>query len=257
MIVRVVLGNTAAVVIGSFPLGESDRVVTLFARDWARSAGSRKRPGAFAHASAAPSSSARWASSCLFEAAAASWSSRPLRHHPALRAGARAIWSGWAGGVDGRVCSRDSPPNATGKSPCTPCWSGSPARWNGHAGRRRWRSPSACAAWNALGHRPRLDAYVRAGSPIPFPRPALGSAVSIARPAPGRCGRGPISARYDRRLRAARAVSWDEALALPLGRPRPSFTPSWRLRSRASSAIRRGRPSFSERSSGWLRSREA
>ena len=45
------LGRSAAVVIGSFPLGESDRVVTFFSRDVgrvrgvARAAASGTRPG--------------------------------------------------------------------------------------------------------------------------------------------------------------------------------------------------------------------
>jgi len=36
------LGRSAAVVIGSFPLGESDRVVTFFSRDFGRLRGVAK-----------------------------------------------------------------------------------------------------------------------------------------------------------------------------------------------------------------------
>jgi len=71
----------------------------------------------------------------------------------------------------------------------------------------------------ALGHRPRLDACIACGRAYPFPRPALGDGGVLCEACARRGGEtlaiSPAAVGAFERLRA---VSWDEALALSLGR---------------------------------------
>jgi DNA repair protein RecO (recombination protein O) len=72
---------------------------------------------------------------------------------------------------------------------------------------------------DVLGHRPRLDRCVECGRAYPFARPALDEGGVVCEPcaahAPGATAISPAAVAALGRLRAAR---WEEALAQPLGR---------------------------------------
>jgi len=69
----------------------------------------------------------------------------------------------------------------------------------------------------ALGHRPRLDACVECGRTYPFPRPCFGEGGLVCEP----CARQardalPISPAAIGAFERLRSLAWEEALALPL-----------------------------------------
>ena len=71
----------------------------------------------------------------------------------------------------------------------------------------------------ALGHRPRLDACVECGRAYPFPRPSLADGGLVCEA----CARVsmetlPITPATIQGAERIRSLSWEEALALPLGR---------------------------------------
>ena len=72
---------------------------------------------------------------------------------------------------------------------------------------------------DAVGHRPRLDGCVECSRHLPFPRARLGDGGLVCDAcANGLPGLVPISPAAISALERLRAASWDEALAVPLGR---------------------------------------
>ena len=212
------LGKSPAVVIGTFALGESDRVVTFFSREYGKVRG-------VARAARRPRS--RFAGALelftLGELVFFDTGRSDLVRvdhfdvlHPLARLRddlGRLGHASWVIECVGRLTAERDP----------------------HAGlyalmtrslRAMERAPAGRVAvcfvarcLDALGHRPRLDRCVECGRRAPFPRARLdeGGLVCDA------CARGvpgliPISPAATAALELMRAAAWDEALGAPLGR---------------------------------------
>ena len=212
------LGKSAAVVIGSFPLGESDRVVTFFSRDFGKVRGVAK-------ASRRPRSRFTGAlelftlGQLVFFDTGRSELVR-IDHfdvvHPLARLREdldRLGHASWAIECVGRLTAERDP----------------------HVGLfallvRTLRSMERIApgrvavcfvirCLEALGHRPRLDACVECGRRAPFPRARLGEGGLVCEAcAPGLPGLVAISPAAVATMERLRAAAWDEALGAPLGR---------------------------------------
>jgi len=212
------LGKTAAVVIGSFPLGESDRLVTFYSRDFGKirgvaKAARRMRPrfgsalelctlGELVFFDNGRSELVRIdhfditrpfdrVREDLERLAQAAWMIECVARLTAERDRHVALFSLLVRGLRALEGSRP------------------PARVAIAFGVR-------CV--EALGHRPRLDACVECGRAYPFPRPALGdgglTCEACARPGAALAISPATIGAFER----LRSVSWDEAFALPLAR---------------------------------------
>src|SRR5881398_985551 len=213
------LGKSAAVVIGSFPLGESDRVVTFYSRDFGKIRGvakaSRRLRSRFAGALelftlgelvffdtdrselvridhfdiVRPFGRVR---GDLERLGQASWIVEWVARLTAERDRHVALYALLVRSL--RALEGPVPPSRVAL-----CF--------------------GVRAVETLGHRPRLDACVECGRAYPFPRPALGDGglmcQACARPGGDAMAISPATIGAFERLRS---VSWDEAFALPLGR---------------------------------------
>ena len=212
------LGKSAAVVIGSFPLGESDRVVTFFSRDFGKIRGVAK---------AARRPRSRFAGALeLFTVGELVFFDTGrsdlvrVDHfdvvHPLARLRDdldRLGHASWIVESAGRLTEERDP----------------------HVGLyallvRGLRSMERAATGrvavcfvvrcvDAVGHRPRVDRCVECGQRAPFPRARLGEGGLVcdecARDLPGLL---PISPAAIGALERLRTAAWEEALTLPLGR---------------------------------------
>ena len=212
------LGKSQAVVIGSFPIGESDRVVTFFSREFGKVRGVAK-------ASRRPRS--RFAGALeLFTIGELVFfdtgKSDLLRidHFDVLRPLARLRedldrlgHASWIIECVGRLTAERDP----------------------HAGlygllTRSLRTMEMVPAGrvavcfvarclDGLGHRPRLDCCVECGRRAPFPRARLGEEGLVCEAcAPGMPGLVAISPAAIATFERLRAEAWDEAVGTPLGR---------------------------------------
>jgi DNA repair protein RecO (recombination protein O) len=219
------LGRSAAVVIGSFPLGESDRVVTFFSRDFGRLRGVAR---------AARRIKSRFGGSLelftlgqlVFFDTGRSELVR-IDHfdvtHPfaALREDlGRLGEAAWVVEIVART---------TGERDRQPALYGLLVRAL-KAMEEAPRPPRVAACFGVrcldlLGHRPRLDRCTECGRVYPFPRPALGEGGVVCETCSRRSGVGAVSispatlAAFDR----LRAVRWEEAVATPIGRAGPEL----------------------------------
>jgi len=213
------LGKTAAVVIGSFPLGESDRLVTFYSRDFGKIRGVAKSARRMRSRFGSALELCTLGELVFFDSgrselvridhfditrpfdrvredlerlAQAAWMIECVARLTAERDRHVALFSLLVRGLRALDGSR------------------SPARVAITFGVR-------CV--EALGHRPRLDACVECGRAYPFPRPALGdgglTCGGCARPGGDALALSPASIGAFERLRS---VSWDESFALPLDR---------------------------------------
>jgi DNA repair protein RecO (recombination protein O) len=219
------LGRSAAVVIGSFPLGESDRVVSFFSRDFGRIRGVAR---------AARRIKSRFGGSLelftlgqlVFFDTGRSELVR-IDHfdvtHPfaALREDlGRLGEAAWVVEIVARTtCERDRQPALYGLLVRAL-----------RAMEEATRPPRVAACFGVrcldlLGHRPRLDRCLECGREYPFPRPALGEGGVVCETCTRRPGvdAAPVSpatlAAFDR----LRAVRWEEAVATPIGRAGPEL----------------------------------
>ncbi len=212
------LGKSAAVVIGSFPLGESDRVVTFYSREYGKVRG-------VARASRRPRS--RFAGALeLFTMGELVFfdtgRSDLLRidHFDVVRPLARLRedltrlgHAAWIVECVGRLTA-DSDPQAALYGLLT------------RSLRTMETGAPGCVALcfvarclDVLGHRPRLDACVECGRRAPFPRVSLGEGGLVCEAcAPGIPGLVPISPAAITALERLRSSAWDDAVAAPLGR---------------------------------------
>jgi len=217
------LGRSAAVVIGSFPLGESDRVVTFFSRDFGRVRGVAR---------AARRIKSRFGGSLelftlgqlVFFDTGRSELVR-IDHfdvtHPfaPLREDlGRLGEAAWVVEIVART---------TGERDRQPALYGLLVRAL-KAMEEATRPPRVAACFGVrclelLGHRPRLDRCVECGREYPFARPALGEGGVMCEACGKRAGAVPVTpatlAAFDR----LRAVRWEEAVATPIGRAGPEL----------------------------------
>jgi DNA repair protein RecO (recombination protein O) len=212
------LGKSPAVVIGSFALGESDRVVTFFSREYGKVRG-------VARASRRPRS--RFAGALeLFTLGELVFfdtgRSDLLRvdHFDVLRPLARLRedldrlgHASWIIECVNRLTAERDPHVALYALLTRSLRTMEAAP----AGRVAVCFVARCL--DVLGHRPRLDACVECGRRAPFPRARLGEGGLVCDAcAPGLPGLVPISPAATAALERLRACAWDEAVGAPLGR---------------------------------------
>jgi DNA repair protein RecO (recombination protein O) len=213
------LGKTAAVVIGSFPLGESDRLVTFYSRDFGKIRGVAKSARRMRSRFGSALELCTLGELVFFDGGRSELVrvdhfdiTRPFdRVRDDLDRLAQAAWMVEC--VGRLTAERDRHVALFGllvRGLRALDGSRQPARATIAFGVR-------CV--DALGHRPRLDVCVSCGRVYPFPRPALGDGGLTCE----RCARPgadalPISPATVTAFERLRSVSWDEALTLPLGR---------------------------------------
>jgi DNA repair protein RecO (recombination protein O) len=213
------LGKSAALVIGSFPLGESDRVVTFFSRAHGKVRGVAKASRRMRSRFGGALELFTLGQLVFFDSGRSELVQ--VDHFDVLEPFARV---------------REDLERLGQASWIVECAARLTAERDPHAGLygllvRSLRalhaaSPPARVAvcfgvrcLDVLGHRPRLDRCVGCGRSYPFPRPALEEGgVVCERCAAAIAGTTPISPATVAALDRVRAASWDEALALPLGR---------------------------------------
>ena len=217
------LGTSAAVVIGSFPLGESDRVVTFFSREFGRVRGvaraARRLKSRFGGALELFT-----LGQLVFFDTGRSELVR-IDHFDVTRPFARLRErletlgeAAWVVEVVART---------TGERDRQPALWGLLVRTLGAMeGSARPARVAACfgvRCLDVLGHRPRLDRCVECGRGYPFPRPGLaegGVVCEDCRPAADAVPVSPAAVAAFARLRALR---WEEAVASPIGRAGPEL----------------------------------
>jgi len=213
------LGKTAAIVIGSFPLGESDRLVTFYSRDFGKIRGVAKSARRMRSRFGSALELCTLGELVFFDGGRSELVrvdhfdiTRPFdRVRENLEKLAQAAWMIEC--VARLTAERDRHVALFG------------LLVRGLRALDGPRQPTRVAmafgvrCVEALGHRPRLDACVACGRAYPFPRPALGDGGVIceacARPGGDALAISPVTIGAFERLRS---VSWDEALAVPLGR---------------------------------------
>jgi DNA repair protein RecO (recombination protein O) len=212
------LGKSPAVVIGSFPLGESDRVVTFFSREYGKVRG-------VARASRRPRSRFTGALELftlgllVFFDTGRSDLVR-VDHfdvlHPLARLRddlERLGHASWVVECVGRLTAERDPHVGL----YTLLTRSLRAMERAPAGRVAVCFVARCL--DALGYRPRLDRCVECGRRAPFPRARLDEGGLVC----DGCARGlpglvPISPAATAALERLRGAGWDEALGAPLGR---------------------------------------
>jgi DNA repair protein RecO (recombination protein O) len=213
------LGKSAAVVVGAFPLGESDRVVTFYSREFGKIRGvaraSRRLRSRFAGALELFTQGEL----VFFDTGRSELVQ--IDHFDIVRPFARI---------------REDLERLGQASWIVECVARLTADRDRHAALygllvRSLKSleglavPSRVAvcfgvrSLEALGHRPRLDACTVCGRPCPFPRASFGASGVVCEA----CARGaadvlPVSGAVLAALGRLRAARWEEALAAPLGR---------------------------------------
>jgi DNA repair protein RecO (recombination protein O) len=212
------LGKSPAVVIGSFPLGESDRVVTFFSREYGKVRG-------VARAARRPRSRFSGAlelftlGQLVFFDTGRSDLLR-VDHFDVLRPLARLRddldrlgHASWLVECVNRLTA-DRDPNVALYGLLTRSLRAMEVARPG-----RVAVYFVARALDVLGHRPRLDACTECGRPAPFPRARLGEGGLVCDGcAPGLPALVPISTGATTGLERLRASAWDEVVAMPLGR---------------------------------------
>jgi DNA repair protein RecO (recombination protein O) len=213
------LGKSAAVVIGSFPLGESDRLVSFYSRDFGKIRGVAKAARRMRSRFGSALELCTLGELVFFDPGRSDLVrvdhfdiTHPFqRLRENLETLAQAAWIVEC--VARLTADRDRHVALFGllvRSLRALEDSWKPARVSICFGVR-------CI--EALGHRPRLDACVECGRAYPFPRPSLGDGGLVC----GACARVsmgtlPIAPATIQSAERLRSLSWEEALALPLGR---------------------------------------
>jgi DNA repair protein RecO (recombination protein O) len=217
------LGRSAAVVIGSFPLGESDRVVTFFSRDVGRVRGVAR---------AARRMRSRFGGSLelftlgelVFFDTGRSDLVR-IDHfdvtHPFAALRERLDTLGEAAWVVEIVA------RTTGERDRQPALYGLLVR----ALRALETAPrparvAVCfgvRCLDVLGHRPRLDRCVECGRTYPFPRPALGEGGVVCDGCQSGADAVPVGPATVAAMERLRSARWEDAVATPVGRAGPEL----------------------------------
>jgi DNA repair protein RecO (recombination protein O) len=212
------LGKTSAVVIGSFPLGESDRLVTFYSRDFGKIRGVAKAARRMRSRFGSALELCTLGELIFFDGGRSELVridhfdiTRPFdRVREDLERLAQAAWMIEC--VARLTAERDRHVALFGLLVRGLRALDSPRRPT------RVAITFGVRCVEALGHRPRLDACVECGRAYPFPRAAFGAAgltcEACGRPGAEAQAISPATIGAFERLRS---VSWDEALTLPIG----------------------------------------
>jgi DNA repair protein RecO (recombination protein O) len=213
------LGRSAAVVIGSFDLGESDRVVTFYAREHGKVRGVAKASRRMRSRFGGALELFTLGELVFFDTGRSELVRVDhfdvLEPFASLRADLERLGqAAWIVECVGRLTAERDPHAAlyglltralralAGMAPPT-----------------RVAVCFGARCLDVLGHRPRLDRCVECGRAYPFPRPVMDEAGLVceacATPAAGATPISPAAVGALSRMRAAR---WEEALTQPLGR---------------------------------------
>jgi DNA repair protein RecO (recombination protein O) len=213
------LGKSAAVVIGSFDLGESDRVVTFYAREHGKVRGVAKASRRMRSRFGGSLELFTLGELVFFDTGRSELVRVDhfdvLEPFAALRADLERLGqAAWIVECVGRLTAERDPHAAL--------YGLLTRALRALAGRAAPTRVAVCfgaRCLDVLGHRPRLDRCVECGRAYPFPRPALdeGGVVCEACTAPASAAT-PISPAAVSALSRVRAARWEEALAQPLGR---------------------------------------
>ena len=217
------LGRSAAVVIGSFPLGESDRVVTFFSRDVGRVRGVAR---------AARRMRSRFGGSLelftlgelVFFDTGRSDLVR-IDHfdvtHPFAALRERLDTLGEAAWVVEIVA------RTTGERDRQPALYGLLVRaLRAFETAPRPARVAVCfgvRCLDVLGHRPRLDRCVECGRTYPFPRPALGEGGVVCDGCQSGADAVPVGPATVAAMERLRSARWEDAVATPVGRAGPEL----------------------------------
>jgi DNA repair protein RecO (recombination protein O) len=217
------LGRSAAVVVGSFPLGESDRVVSFFSRDFGRVRGVARAARRIRSRFGGVLELFTLGQLVFFDTGRSDLVR--IDHfdvtHPfaGLREDLGALGeAAWVVEVVART---------TGERDRQPALFGLLVRTlRAMEGATRPARVAVCfgvRCLDVLGHRPRLDRCVECGRAYPFPRPALAEAGVVCdgcRPGTDAVPVGPGTVAAFVRLRSIR---WEEAVTTPVGRAGPEL----------------------------------
>ena len=219
------LGKSAAVVIGSFPLGESDRLVTFYSRDFGKIRGVAKAARRMRSRFGSALELCTLGELVFFDTGRSELVridhfdiTRPFnRVRENLETLAQAAWVVEC--VARLTAERDRHVALFSLLVrALRALEGSPA-----AARVAICFGVRCI--EALGHRPRLDACVECGRAYPFPRPSLGEGGLVCEAcALASTGTMPVAPATITAAERLRSLSWDEALALPLARTQAELT---------------------------------
>jgi DNA repair protein RecO (recombination protein O) len=213
------LGKSAAIVIGSFPLGESDRVVTFFSREHGKVRGVARASRRLRSRFGGALELFTVGQLVFFDTGRAELVR--IDHFDVVEPFARVRedldrlgQASWIVECVGRLTA-DRDPHAG---------------LYGLLGRALRAIDAGCApvrvavcfgvrCLDALGHRPRLDRCTGCGRAYPFARAALDEGGLVCeRCATGSSGATPVSPAAVTAFARLRAARWEEALAQPLGR---------------------------------------
>ncbi len=213
------LGRSTAVVIGSFPLGESDRIVTFYTREFGKLRGVAKASRRIRSRFAGALELFTLGELVFFDGGRSELVQ--IDHFDIVRPFARL---------------REDLERLGRAAWIVECVARLTADHDRHAALygllvrslRALEGPAAPArvaicfgvrGLDALGHRPRLDACTVCGRAYPFRHAALGAGGVVCEAcARGETGLPPVSPAGVAALERLRSARWEEALALPLGR---------------------------------------
>lgn len=213
------LGKSAAVVIGAFPLGESDRVVTFYSREFGKIRGVARASRRLRSRFAGALELFTLGELVFFDGGRSELVQidhfdivRPFaRVRENLERLGRAAWIVEC--VARLTAEQDRQAALYGllvRSLEALDAGAPPARVAIGFGVR---------SLDVLGHRPRLDACTVCGRPYPFGPAAFGAAGLVCGPcAPGEADATPVSAAAVAAVERLRTSSWRDALGLPIGR---------------------------------------
>ncbi len=213
------LGKSAAVVIGSFDLGESDRVVTFYSREHGKVRGVAKASRRMRSRFGGALELFTLGELVFFDTGRSDLVRVDhfdvLEPFSAVRADLERLGqAAWVVECVGRLTAE--------RDPHTALYGLLTRALRALAGATAPARVAVCfgaRCLDVLGHRPRLDRCVECGRVYPFARPALDEGGVVCEPcaaqAPGATAISPAAVAALGRLRAVR---WEEALAQPLGR---------------------------------------
>jgi DNA repair protein RecO (recombination protein O) len=217
------LGTSAAVVVGSFPLGESDRVVTFFTREFGRVRGVAKAARRLKSRFGGALELFTLGELVFFD----SGRSELVRvdhfdvtqPFAGLRENLEALGeAAWIVEIVARTTGeRDRQPALYGllvralrAMEATP----RPARVAVCFGVR---------CLDVLGHRPRLDRCVECGRAYPFPRPSLAEGGLVCEGCRSGLDATPVAPATVAAFARLRSARWEDAIASPVGRAGPEL----------------------------------
>ena len=217
------LGASPAVVVGSFPLGESDRVVTFFTREFGRLRGVAKAARRLRSRFGGALELFTLGELVFFDTGRSELAridhfdvTQPFAR---LRENLEALGeAAWIVEIVARTTGeRDRQPALYGllvRALRAMEVAPRPARVAVCFGVR---------CLDVLGHRPRLDRCVECGRVYPFPRPSVGEAGLVCEGCRPGVDAVPVAAATVAAFTRLRAVRWDEAIAAPVGRAGPEL----------------------------------